>query len=65
MRLPADLMFLDIDDMTTLIVEPNYAHIESPEPWTYRERSTTYDNPFMTDEPAFDSKFADQWEHGV
>jgi hypothetical protein len=65
MRLPADLMFLDIDDMTTLIVEPNYAAIDSPEPWTYRERSTTYDNPFMVDEPEFDAKFHDKWEHGV
>jgi hypothetical protein len=62
MRLPADLMFLDIDDLTTLIVEPNYAHIESPEPWTYRERET---NPFMVDEPEFDAEFHDKWAHGV
>ena len=62
MRLPADLMFLDIDDMTTLIVEPNYAHIDSPEPWIYRERET---NPFMVDEPEFDAEFHDKWEHGV
>jgi len=62
MRIPADLMFLDIDDMSTLIVEPNYARIDNPEPWTYRERET---NLFMVDEPEFDAEFHDKWEHGV
>lgn len=65
MRLPTDLFFLDIDDgdtLSTLIVEPSFARIETPEPWTYRERDT---NPFMADEPKFDAEFHDKWEHGV
>lgn len=65
MRIPADLMFLDIDNgdtLSTLIVEPSFARIESPEPWAYREPTT---NPFLADEPEFDDKFHDQWEHGV
>ena len=47
----SNLILLDLDDDTYLIIEPNYARIESPEPWQQLPYMPA--NPFMTDEPNF------------
>jgi hypothetical protein len=46
-----DLIFLELDEDSYLIIEPNYARIESPEPWQQLPYQPA--NPFMTDEPNF------------
>jgi hypothetical protein len=52
----SNLILMDLDEDTYLIIEPNYARIESPEPWQqlpYQPAIANYINPFMTDEPNF------------
>jgi len=48
----SDLIFVDLDESSYLIIEPNYARIESPEPWQQRPAYQPA-NPFMVDEPNF------------
>ena len=47
----SNLIFVDLDDDSYLIIEPNYARIESPEPWQQLPYQPA--NPFMLDEPDF------------